>query len=882
MRTDWNGRRAVAAVAIWIGTAAAVQAQSCAGDCDGNGAVGINELVSAVNVALGVKEVGACLAADADRDGTVVISELVKAVASALGECAAATPTSEPSPTATATDTATNPVDTHTATPVPSATDTVTPEDTAAPTGTATQTRTATPVPTVTHTPMPTDTRTPTRTATATPTLTHTVTPTGSRTPTSTATPVPTLTRTVTPTYTSTPTPLPGAQVGGVCRRPGSDGLVACNPGTAVRAYRCDNRLSCVDSSSGRTKLGEAQVGAQGRFAMALNPALAPRNVLILEADVAAATVYRIASAGPAASGAGAAAGLGGTAGAMDEVELDPTAEAGTRIVSEAGLRNLPEEGLAEIDVAVEEANAEETFAGLTPAAAADLAEQNARANGGVTFAVQQNRSGRLCENTVWSASRSPFLVVRSVIVGGDLCPPGQQNVTLTIEPGVEIRFREGNLFLQVRSTLIARGQAGNEIRFTSDEQFPSAGDWSGIVFEDTTSDAALTATGTYAGSGSIIEHATIEYAEGASPRGALTLNSASPLIKHVRLQRNHTQINAPGVLRITGDSDVRVESVEIDQNVAGSGVSAGGAVELTVVDSRVSGNGTFYGIHSEEGLDSLRISGSRVEGVGNCGVRVVLANSEVTVSGSVFSNNSGCGAYLSGNSIVVSDSKFEDNKGEGMGFVASSIVIDDSEFSNNSSGISGFAYLFLISDSEFSSNTTHGVGIHGDGQFVQNSVRSNLGTGVSFQRQNTGLTIGGNLIVGNGTQAAGSSGVLTGNCLKGDGTGSLDLHNATVTNNTIIGDRVLSRSTSQWTGNNFLGTPFAIEAEPGISPPDIALPGNWWGFTDPDIISSLTLDCEEDSALRCVNFSPFATGPIAAAPDIEDCANGILTPGTP
>ncbi len=759
MRTQSSALAALAvAVAIWIGTAAAVQAQSCAGDCDGNGAVGINELVSAVNVALGVKEVGACLAADADRDGTVVISELVKAVASALGECAAATPTGQATHTATATDTATSPLNTHTMTPVPA--------------------------------------------------LTHTVTPPGTATYTYTATPTSGLTATITPTRTITPTVAPANLVGGVCRRPGAAGLVACEVGTAVRAYRCDNRLSCL-SGTGRTKLGETQVTAQGRFAVGLNPALAPRNVLVLEADVAEATVYRIASAGRAASGAGAASAVGEAAGMMDGLELAPESEASTRIMRTAGLQNLPEEGLAEINAAVDGANAGQTFAGLTAAAAADRAEQNARGSGEVTFAVQQNRSGRLCEDTVWSAARSPFLVVRSVIVGGELCPAGQQTPTLTIEPGVEVRFREGDLFLQVRSTLIARGQPGNPIRFTSDQEFPVAGDWSGIVFEDTASDAVLTANGTYAGSGSIIEHATIEYAQGSAGRGALTLNSAGPLIKHVRLQR----CSGSGALSITGDADVRVESVEIEENSVGVGlIASGGGGSLTVVDSRVSGAG--ISVQTQQGA------------------------------------------------VVVLDSAFEGSAGTGGFFaVGGQLLIRGSEFSNNRG--TGVWIQFA------------GVG----SQFVENSVRDNF-EGI---RPYFNLMVSKNLFSRNaGHTQQGLAGLFTGNCFSGDGSGSVDFRSATASNNTVIGAPVLVGSFSQLTGNNFLGTPFAVEAEQGISPPDIALPSNWWGFADIDIIASLTLDCEEESARKCVNFSPFAPGPIAAAPDIEDCANGILTPGTP
>jgi hypothetical protein len=55
-----------------------------AGDCDGDGTVRINELVMAVNIALGSAPMAACMAVDADGSGVAEIHEVVGAVANAL------------------------------------------------------------------------------------------------------------------------------------------------------------------------------------------------------------------------------------------------------------------------------------------------------------------------------------------------------------------------------------------------------------------------------------------------------------------------------------------------------------------------------------------------------------------------------------------------------------------------------------------------------------------------------------------------------------------------------------------------------------------------------------------------------------------------------
>jgi hypothetical protein len=60
---------------------------SCLGDCDGNGAVTINELITGVNLALAAQQLAQCPAFNRNYDGLVTIDELVAAVSNALGRC---------------------------------------------------------------------------------------------------------------------------------------------------------------------------------------------------------------------------------------------------------------------------------------------------------------------------------------------------------------------------------------------------------------------------------------------------------------------------------------------------------------------------------------------------------------------------------------------------------------------------------------------------------------------------------------------------------------------------------------------------------------------------------------------------------------------------
>src|SRR5215475_10631307 len=76
----------IAALAVVQADDAAARA-ACVGDCDGGGAVSIDELVTGVGIAQGLRPTGACAAFDVDGAGSVSIDELVAAVASALNGC---------------------------------------------------------------------------------------------------------------------------------------------------------------------------------------------------------------------------------------------------------------------------------------------------------------------------------------------------------------------------------------------------------------------------------------------------------------------------------------------------------------------------------------------------------------------------------------------------------------------------------------------------------------------------------------------------------------------------------------------------------------------------------------------------------------------------
>src|SRR5512139_3525292 len=77
---------ACAALAV-VPPAHSAQEPVCPGDCNTDGTVAVNELVTMVNMALGATDVSACGVADANGNGTISIDEILQAVGMALEGC---------------------------------------------------------------------------------------------------------------------------------------------------------------------------------------------------------------------------------------------------------------------------------------------------------------------------------------------------------------------------------------------------------------------------------------------------------------------------------------------------------------------------------------------------------------------------------------------------------------------------------------------------------------------------------------------------------------------------------------------------------------------------------------------------------------------------
>ncbi len=418
-----------------------------------------------------------------------------------------------------------------------------------------------------------------------------------------------------------------------------------------------------------------------------------------------------------------------------------------------------------------------------------------------------------------WRKCDSPIIVSGSVTV--------RTGTTLTIEPGVEVRFNSARA-LQANGTLIARGTAAEKIRFTSNvASLP--GQWAGIRFNSSSPSATFNPQGAYTG-GSILEYCDVEYAvdNAEQLRGVIGATGSAPYISHCRVRQSRVNYAAISFLVNTGLLP-RIENVEITANTAEANIStntteplsgiyvhfAGGTIikgvrvhnnpfvgiriagtpntqisEAEVTDNL--GTGIWFGPNdfgssrrsSGEVIDSLIARNkSRVGGgtMGRQGHGLDSTGANVTVARSIVRDNAGDGISVCGwdhNNLVttvsVSESTIRDNIGNGI-----------NDRCGSAFGSSQRGATLGAEESIIAGNQEWGVQVQGAnswggslGLFSRNRIEFNHGGGVLCSLAD-GCTVNDNLFAGNGSgggfvdlvvamRLANQSAAVTGNCLAG------------------------------------------------------------------------------------------------------------------
>jgi len=206
---------------------------------------------------------------------------------------------------------------------------------------------------------------------------------------------------------------------------------------------------------------------------------------------------------------------------------------------------------------------------------------------------------GVITQDTVWTLIDSPFIVVNNITV-----PSG---VTLTIEPGVEVRFG-GNFSLNVAGRLIAQGTEDRMITFTSNRpaEEAKAGDWVAIEFIASSGSQMAYCTVEYAVNGIIIEDSSLEISNCEitknSENGIKIIGNCSITIKNSKIMLNKNGV-APILLNINSSQQVTLDSNTISSNQYG--VYINGTVEnLHVVNCNLMSNDVGIYVSGKTDLD--------------------------------------------------------------------------------------------------------------------------------------------------------------------------------------------------------------------------------------------------------------------------------------
>ena len=138
---------------------------------------------------------------------------------------------------------------------------------------------------------------------------------------------------------------------------------------------------------------------------------------------------------------------------------------------------------------------------------------------------------GVIDADTVWRRADQPFIVTSTVHVRAS---QPDQLATLTIEPGVTVKFRPGTGLVIGGSSrqpgrLVARGGDTAKIAFVADDQGgPSPAPWAGIAFSDGATD-----------NDTVLEGCRVERTRQNGQRAAIFVNSSAPQIRDCTISRS-------------------------------------------------------------------------------------------------------------------------------------------------------------------------------------------------------------------------------------------------------------------------------------------------------------------------------------------------------
>ena len=479
---------------------------------------------------------------------------------------------------------------------------------------------------------------------------------------------------------------------------------------------------------------------------------------------------------------------------------------------------------------------------------------------------------GYISENTTWTLSGSPYIVVCDVIV-----EPG---VFLRIEPEVVVKFTSGKN-LVVYGGLIAQGNPTHKITFTSNSTTPSPGDWGSIRFKG--------AKGTdFSMSYVLVEYAT----KGLELLNVATISNSVISNCDIGVEGKLSYANNLTVTDNTGNglslsSPLTIKNSNVSSN-GGHGITTTATIET--IDNCIVLNNTdgvvLYGGH----IKNSRITSNR----GN-GTRIL---GPTTITNTTISDNGGDGIWT-GSSMSVTECYINGNTGSGIksNYVEGAITIEHSTIYNNTGDGIWTGSGMSITKCNITKNAGNGIA----GHLLVNeftisisdcNISSNFQNGVTVPRNSTSdyitmhvdkSTITNNNISGLSGCGYISRSTVSGNNMSGiSGNFTIEYYNV-ITENKGGGFHGTGRIYWSNIFNNILWGSYDVIAD--IWPNNITATDNWWGTNDSSLIEERIWHHNDNESLGYVFYEPWLPGPPLEdiyPPDISVPIWARTNPGSP
>ena len=185
---------------------------------------------------------------------------------------------------------------------------------------------------------------------------------------------------------------------------------------------------------------------------------------------------------------------------------------------------------------------------------------------------------GLITRDTDWTLVDSPFVLSNNVIVNS--------GVTLTIEPGVEVRFG-GDFSLVVNGRIVANGTKDKMILFTTNDPFHNV-TWQTIYLNGPQPSSFINCVIEYGTNGTTVENGYVEIQDSfveSNVGNGIVVNSGSASIMNCEIANN----NLTGIL-ITNGAQITIANNIMSSNGEAIGISGG--TQVAVKDNMVESNG--------------------------------------------------------------------------------------------------------------------------------------------------------------------------------------------------------------------------------------------------------------------------------------------------